>query len=609
MSAPIKREQQNGGVVTGLRRSADRALSGRVDGLDAARPILDLIAQPVVVTDGAGVILYWNPASVALYGYTAQDAVGQSVTGLLGNAAEPDVLEALRTEIFGGRPWSGELVSRTADGTMLTLMATITPLLQGQPTPAALIATSVDVSAAVNDRALLATALALVEQQSDELRHQALHDTLTGLPNRALLLDRAEQMLVRARRQHTPVAALAVDLDGFKDVNDTFGRDAGDQLLKAVARRLSRALRQSDTVGRLGDDEFVVIVEGNALDAGADLVAERILEVLRVPFPLTVADGTAVSHSCTASIGIAEGNRDGADELFRDADMALYRAQSGGRNRFEVFASDMRAANHDRLILETELRVALQRGQFFLEYQPTFDLSQLSTNGIEALLRWRHPIRGVVPPLEFIAKLEETKMILAVGRWVLAEACRQGALWHRMGYPLAVAVNVSAVQLESDAFAAEVDIALTSSGLAPGALILEITESVLMRDAPTTTARLNALKATGVKIAIDDFGTGYSSLAYLRQFPVDILKIDRSFVQAIDESPEADALLHTLVQLGQQLGLELIAEGIETGDQLRRLQDQDCNTGQGYLIARPMAADNITEFLQHAHTSQQAQRA
>ncbi len=584
-------------------------MSGRVDGLDAARSILDAIAQPVVVTDADGVILYWNPASVALYGYTETHAVGQSVTGLLGNAAEPDVLEALHTEVVAGRPWSGELSSRTADGTMLTLMATVTPLLQGRSTPVALIATSVDVTAAVNDRALLATALALVEQQTDELRHQALHDTLTGLPNRLLLLDRTDQMLVRARRQHTPVAALVVDLDRFKDVNDSLGRDAGDQLLKAVADRLSRALRESDTVGRLGDDEFVVIVEGNALDAGADLVAERILEVLRVPFHLTTADGATVSQSCTASIGIAEGNRDVADELLRDADMALYRAQGSGRNRFEVFASEMRADNHDRLTLETDLRTALQRGEFFLEYQPTFDLTDVTTNGVEALLRWRHPSRGIVAPLQFIAKLEETKLILAVGRWVVAEACRQGALWHRMGYPLAVAVNVSAVQLESDAFVAEVDIALTSSGLSPSALILEITESVLMRDAPMTTARLNALKATGVKIAIDDFGTGYSSLAYLRQFPVDILKIDRSFVHAIDESPEADALLRTLVQLGQQLGLELIAEGIETRDQLRRLQAQHCDTGQGYLIARPMAANNLTDFLQTADTAQQAQRA
>ena len=572
-------------------------MSGRVAGLNAARPILDAIAQPVVVTDSVGVILYWNPASSALYGYSETDAVGQSVTNLLGNAAEPAVLAELRANISVGLPWSGELVSRTADGTKLTLMATITPLPQGQPTPVALIATSVDVTAAVNDRALLTTALARVEQHSDELRHQALHDALTGLPNRALLLDRAEQMLVRSRRQHTPIAALFVDLDQFKDVNETLGREAGDQLLKAVAARLSRALRKSDTVGRLGDDEFVVVVEGNALDAGAELVAERILEVLRVPFYLKDADGTQVSHSTTASIGIAEGDRDGAEELLRDADMALYRAQSGGRNRYEIFASEMRTAVSDRVVLETDLRAALLRGEFFLEYQPTFDLTEVTTNGVEALLRWRHPTRGVVAPLTFVPKLEETKLILPVGRWVLAEACRQGAIWHRLGYPLAVAVNVSAVQLESDTFVAEVDVALTSSGLTPGALVLEITESVLMRDAPTTTARLDALKATGVKIAIDDFGTGYSSLAYLRQFPVDILKIDRSFVSAIDESPEADALLHTLVQLGQQLRLEIIAEGIETGNQLRRLQSKRCDSGQGYLFGRPMGAEVITDLL------------
>ncbi len=571
--------------------------SDHVDGLDAARPILNAIAQPVVVTDSVGIVLYWNPAAAALYGYSETDAMGKSVMDLLGNAAEPPVMEAIAADVLAGRPWSGELASRTADGTVLALLATITPLLQGRRTPVALIATSVDITAAVKNRALLTTALARVEQQSDELRHQALHDTLTGLPNRALLVDRAEQMLGRARRQHHRIAALFVDLDNFKDVNDSLGRDAGDQLLKAVGARLSRALRQSDTVGRLGDDEFVVIVEGNALDAGSELVAERILEVLRVPFLLTAADGTPVHHSLTASIGIAEGNRDSADELLRDADMALYRAQTSGRDQFRVFKSEMRTAMHDRVILEADLRTALLSGEFFLEYQPTVDLAEFAPKGVEALLRWRHPTRGVVAPLEFIPKLEETRLILPVGAWVLAEACRQGAVWHRMGYPVAVAVNVSAVQLESANFVTEVDIALTSSGLPPGALVLEITESVLMRDAPTTTARLNALKATGVKIAIDDFGTGYSSLAYLRQFPVDILKIDQSFVSAIDESTEADALLHTLVQLGQQLGLEIIAEGIETGDQLRRLRLQQCDVGQGFLIARPMSAESIPTFL------------
>jgi predicted signal transduction protein with EAL and GGDEF domain len=364
-----------------------------------------------------------------------------------------------------------------------------------------------------------------------------------------------------------------------------------------VAARLSGALRDSDTIGRLGGDEFVILVEGTSLDAGAAMVAERLLEVLGEPFILYASEGSPIPHAVTASIGIAEGDRPQVEDLFRDADLALYRAKAAGRNCYVFFASEMHTAVRDRLVLEADLRAALDLDQFFLEYQPRFGLTDVTTVGIEALLRWRHPVRGVVAPLEFISRLEETGLILPAGRWILGEACRQCAKWHHDGLSLSVSVNISARQLESESFITDVVDALTTSDLAPDALVLEFTESILMRDAEATIARLKALKAVGVRIAIDNFGTGYPSLAYLRRFPVDILKIDHSFVAAMSDPGEGEALLHTLVQLGKQLGLETVAEGIETEDQLYRLQLQDCDTGQGFLVAKPMSAGAISEFV------------
>jgi diguanylate cyclase (GGDEF)-like protein/PAS domain S-box-containing protein len=558
---------------------------GRVPGLTAAQPILDLLAQPVVVTSLDSQILYWNPAAAALYGYTAAEALGQQVATLLGTpSAEFDSERSAQLAL--GKPWTGEHVGHSHSGEEITALFSITPLNGPDGVPSALIGTSVDVTAAVADRRRLTEALSLVEQKTDQLRHLSLHDVLTGLPNRVLTLDRANQMLSRARRYHTSVAALFLDLDNFKDINDSLGHGAGDQLLTAVAQRLTGVLRGSDTVGRLGGDEFVILVEGASLDGGATLVAQRLLDVLREPFTLHAE--TSSSHTVTASIGIAEGDRPDAENLLCDADLAMYRAKAAGRNRYQLFDCEMHTAVHDRLVLEADLRSALERGQFYLDYQPIFDLSDMTIIGVEALLRWRHPTRGVVAPMEFIGKLEEIGLILPVGRWVLAEACRQGAEWHDAGLSLSMSVNVSARQLESDLFVTDVSDALAASGLPPCALILEIAESILMRDAETTTTRLKALKATGVRVAIDNFGTGYSSLAYLRQFPVDILKIDRSFIAATTESSEGEALLHALVQLGKGLGLQTVAEGIETEDQLRRLQLHDCDTGQGFLIGRPM---------------------
>jgi diguanylate cyclase (GGDEF)-like protein len=434
-----------------------------------------------------------------------------------------------------------------------------------------------------------------LRQTEGRLSHQSLHDALTGLPNRALVIDRAEQMLSRARRSRTPAAALYVDIDGFKHINDSFGHAAGDELLRVMSARLLGIVREAETVGRLDGDAFVVLLEGSTLDAGPELVAERICEVLAQPLQLTAAEGRTVS--VTSSVGIALGQRTTADELFRDADFALDEAKRSGKDRWEVFESSMHTAAQDRLELEIDLRDALDNDQFFLLYQPTFNLQSETMTGTEALIRWRHPVRGVVAPDVFIPLAEATGLIVPIGRWVLRTACQQAAAWQRANHPLMMSINVSGRQLDDENLVRDVAHALTSTGLDPTAVTLEITETTLMRDADAAADRLRTLKTLGVRIAIDDFGTGYSSLAYLRQFSVDALKIDRSFISGIAASADSKALIHTLVQLGKALGLETLGEGIEQEDQLRHLQQERCDSGQGFLFARPLEPEAVTQLL------------
>jgi diguanylate cyclase (GGDEF)-like protein len=430
----------------------------------------------------------------------------------------------------------------------------------------------------------------------EEIRYQALHDSLTGLPNRALILDRVEQAMARARRDHVDMALLFIDLDGFKDVNDNLGHKIGDDLLRSVAARFSGTLRESDTVARLGGDEFVVLAEGMSLAAGPELVAERLLEVLAEPFQLGGDNETSVTVSVSASIGIAAGERESSEELFRDADVALYSAKEAGKNRFVLFESEMYNAMHSRHELEMDLQAAVGADQFFLDYQPIFNLSDMSVIGVEALLRWNHPTKGLLQPDEFIPALEASGLIIQVGCWVINEACRQAVAWRNQGQVIKMSVNASARQLDADTLLEDVCLALESTGLPAELLIIEITETCLMRDAKGALDQLNALKELGVRIAIDDFGTGYSSLAYLQQFPVDSLKIDRSFISAMGKSPEGDTLIHTLIQLGKALNLETLAEGIEEDGQLDQLRGEQCDVGQGYLFARPVSPQEIQRY-------------
>jgi diguanylate cyclase (GGDEF)-like protein len=431
-------------------------------------------------------------------------------------------------------------------------------------------------------------------RRQEELAFLATHDALTGLPNRTLILDRVEQMLVRSRRSQTPVAALFIDLDNFKTINDTLGHGAGDELLRAVAARLDGVVRDIDALGRLGGDEFVIVAEGMSLSAGPELIAERLLEALKQPFELKGADNRL---TVTASVGIAAGDRVSAEELLRDADIAMYRAKWDGKNRYVVFESGMQDAVQTRMELEMDLRVAFENDEFFLVYQPTFNLQDMTPTGMEALIRWRSPVRGIVQPDDFIPLLEETGLITEVGAWVLREACRQCATWRQSGYCVGMAVNVAARQLDTDEFVTEVGEALMQSGLDPGALTIEITETTLMGNADETARRLVAIKQLGVRIAIDDFGTGYSSLAYLQRFPVDALKIDRSFISRVSQDPEGETLIRTLVQLGKALAIETLAEGIEQSRELSLLKEEQCDSGQGFLFARPLELDACEPFL------------
>ena len=435
----------------------------------------------------------------------------------------------------------------------------------------------------------------LVGEKTDELEYRALHDPLTDLPNRTLVLDRAEQILARGRRQDVPVTALFVDIDGFKQINDRHGHHAGDEVLRQVGARLKTVLRENDTVGRLGGDEFVMLIDSLGLDAAPELVAERILDVLRQPIRLS--ESSREPLLVTASIGIATGRPASAEDLMQDADLALYKAKALGKDGYVKFETAMQTAAQDRIHLEMDLGNALDAKQFFLVYQPMLDLEHERVVGVEALLRWRHRSGEVIPPDAFIPIAEDSGLIVPIGRWVLDQACLQGAAWHAQGHDLNISVNVSARQLERPEFVDEVRAALADSGLHPATLTLEITETVLMRKPESTAQLLAELKRLGVRIAVDDFGTGYSSLAYLRQFPVDSLKIDRTFITGLALSSEAHALTHTLIQLGKALGLQTLAEGVEQHSQVRALQREGCDLAQGFLFARPLAPDALERFL------------
>jgi diguanylate cyclase (GGDEF)-like protein/PAS domain S-box-containing protein len=426
------------------------------------------------------------------------------------------------------------------------------------------------------------------KEAEQDLAHHSFHDALTGLPNRALFSDRVEQALRRDRRSRLDPAVIYFDLDSFKGVNDSLGHEAGDHLLCEVSRRLLNAVRTGDAVTRLGADEFAVLIEQSSrpLDE-AEEVTRRVLQALEVPIEV---ESQFVTVSASVGIAVADAEST-ASSLLRDADVAMYRAKLTGRGRSVVFEPAMRAAAMERLRLETDLVHALVANQFRMEYQPVVSLQTNLVVGFEALLRWDHPDLGIVPPDKFIPIAEDTGLIVQIGRWVLDEACRQAARW-REELPgsgdLSMAVNVSGRQIASPNLVQHVAQSLAASGLAPEALILELTETVLVHEADLAAHRLEELQGLGVRLAVDDFGTGYSSLSYLRQFPFDILKVDKSFVATITDADAIPAIVRGLLELGRTLGLETVAEGVENIVQRDALQAHGCDLAQGFLYARPM---------------------
>jgi diguanylate cyclase (GGDEF)-like protein len=436
--------------------------------------------------------------------------------------------------------------------------------------------------------------LAGKDREVAQRAYQAVHDPLTGLPNRVLFHDRLEHALLRSRRSGERVAVMFLDVDHFKLINDSAGHDAGDHILLTVAERFSSAVRASDTVARFGGDEFTVLCEGVTDEAAAAVVARRLQEALAPPIPL---NGQNVHLSTSIGIAVGGGRDDERDsaELMRDADTAMYQAKERGRARHEIFDADMRERTMSRLATEDALRTALEDDQLRLVFQPEISLDTGALTFVEALIRWAHPERGMVAPAEFLPVAEESGLIVPIGRWVLRQACQQAKRWYdEMGEASpTVAVNLSGRQLARSDLAADVAGALLETGLPPGKLAVEVTESVVLVDAARARATLETLKELGVTVAMDDFGTGYSSLSHLRELPVDVVKIDRSFVGGVTTSESDAALVAAVIGMAQALGLVVVAEGVETAEEAAWLREKGCDIGQGYWFARPVPAADV----------------
>jgi diguanylate cyclase (GGDEF)-like protein len=434
-----------------------------------------------------------------------------------------------------------------------------------------------------------------LRESEEEFRRLAQYDALTNLPNRGLFHDRLGHATAQARRDRSILAVLFVDIDRFKHVNDTFGHAAGDELLRQISQRLSACVRANDTVGRLSGDEFAIVLSGLAAAHDAATVAAKIVEELDRPYQL---EGAELFVTASVGIAICPADAGDPDALIRNADVAMYRAKERGRNNYQFYMPEMNRRTRETLSMQAELRRALERDELVLHYQPKVSLVSRQITGLEALLRWRHPERGLVPPVEFISLLEESGLIVQAGSWVLSAVCRQLSEWRDLGVRLVpIAINLSARQFLSADLVGHICSALTESGVAPELLEVEITESSIMQDTAEATRTLEYLDALGVKSAIDDFGTGYSSLAYLKRFPLRALKIDRSFVRHITTDPNDATITQVVISMAHSLDLNVVAEGVESVEQLAFLMRYGCDEVQGFIFSPPVPADECAAFM------------
>jgi diguanylate cyclase (GGDEF)-like protein/PAS domain S-box-containing protein len=579
----------NDSFVRAIRNMAERKTAEEMlfTEKERAQVTLNSIGDAVLSTDIQGRVTYLNVVAEKITGWTREEAAGKDIEEVFvivdGSTREP-CANPLRTAINKNRTvqLTPNCILIRRDGAEFAIEDSAAPIHDRHGLATGAVIVFHDVSVA---RALGA-----------EMSHMAQHDILTNLPNRTLLQDRLSQAIATANRNDSRIAILFLDLDGFKHINDSLSHAVGDRLLQLVAKRLLAAVRTSDTVCRLGGDEFVILLSEVAHAGDAGVKAGKILSALSAPFEME-----QITLRVTASVGVTTYPEDGrsAELLIRNADLAMYQAKEKGRNNYQFFEKGMNVRAVERQSIEGDLRCALERNEFVMHYQPKIDLKSGEITGVEALLRWQHPVRGLVGPMQFISVAEDCGLMLPIGKWVLRESCRQAKAWQDSGLPLIeMAVNVSSVEFRNDQFLGSISAILKETGLDPGYLELELTESVLMQHAEFSVPVLQKLKAMGVRLAIDDFGTGYSSLSYLRQFPIDTLKVDQSFIHEINEDTDEATIISAVINMGCRLKHRVIAEGVETAEQLAFLRAHGCDEGQGYYFARPMPAQETAKLLE-----------
>ena len=571
-SVALDHEMRSVAVIRDIsqRKLAERALT-------MAAQVFENCRDAILITDQAYRVVAVNQAFTDITGFAPADILGGEVPSLRSGAHEPAFYQQIWDYVAAHDHWEGEVLSVRRNAEEYPVRVALTAMRDGG-------------NAVCNYMAILSD-ITNRKQVEEHTRHLAEHDFLTDLPNRVLFLDRLQQALATARRNLTKVAVMFLDLDHFKAVNDTHGHQVGDIVLKEVALRLTRCVRGVDTVSRQGGDEFVVIL---ADIGGADQAAHVAGSVMHAVAQPLLAGGHELVLSASIGISLCPGDGDDVDTLLKHADMAMYHAKQHGRNAFQFFSPAMNAHVVSRVEMEKRLRLALENHEFVLEYQPEIDIASGHTIGVEALIRWRHPERGLLAPDQFIPIAEETGLIVPIGEWVLRQACAQARTWRDQGYPVAVAVNLSHAQFMHDKLLGHVDDALHRSGLEAPFLDLEITEGMIMSGDAGTIATVRALRQRGVQLTVDDFGTGYSSLSTLRRYPLSKLKIDRTFVNDITREPDDAAIIPAIIAVARSLKLRVIAEGVETIEQLRFLQLHGCDAYQGAYASMATVAPDFT---------------